>query len=404
MSMFKVLIVDDDVEWAETFQSNLLAVPLARITGRDYEGIEFTHVTNQADADNAVTDQRSNNGGPDSSLEEYDLVLLDLRYPLTLGGEPEEDEEADFQGMTWLPELRRLQPGATIVILTGFAQFRDLENVVSAIRDHNANDFIPKTAPFHDVVARIRLAWENARRMQQLLMLEEEFRALLRTRAARTYAEDVAALLGQAKTSLYRIAKRIESGDTSAIASAANAIRGEFSVLNKEFIDLTTLLNEGQERRHEIDLPTLVRQMLLLYQRMIDSVHAEAISPNGKQSIKVTTYEGDLKVALHEVISNALCSLEQSKTPAQERALSITVAADEGYAVIRVVDNGDGFSDEALTRVFERGYSSKGDHHLGLGLYIAKRMMHQIGGEISVRNRDEGGAEVELVVKNLGEL
>jgi signal transduction histidine kinase len=405
MQTLKVLIVDDDVKWAAKFQSNLLAVQRLSITGRDYDDIYFTCATNQADADKAVLNQAgANNGASGTAQVEYDLVFLDLRYPLEPDGEPEEDDDAEFQGMKWLPELRRLQPNATIIILTSHAEDRNMENVVSAIRDHDANDFIPKTAPFQDIVPRIRLAWENARRMRQLRMLEEEFRALLRTRAARTYAEDVATILGQTKRSLYRIAQRIESGDSSAIATAANDIRGEFNALNKEFTDLTNLLNEGQERRSEVDVTSLAQQMLLLYQRMIDSVHAESVLLEGPHDLRLVTYEGDLKVALHEVISNALSSLECSRTPAKERKLTLTVEKAEGGAVIRVRDNGDGFTNEAMARMFERGYTTRGGKHQGLGLYIAKRMMHQIGGEIFVQNRKEGGVDVELMVKNLGAL
>jgi signal transduction histidine kinase len=320
------------------------------------------------------------------------------------GDDPEDDEGGEFQGMKWLRELRRFLPNATIIIMTSHSEAGDPENVVAAVRDHDANDFILKTAPFEDIVPRISLAWENARRMRLLLMLEEEFRALLRTRAARTYAEDVAAILSQTRTSLYRIAQRIESGDPSAIATAANDIRSEFNSLNKEFMDLTNLLNEGQERRTELSVAATVRQMLLLYQRMIESVHAEAVPPEVEQDVRLVTYEGDFKVALHEAIANAVDSLEHSKTPAKERRLSVGVEKVEGGAVVRVRDNGDGFSNEAMDRMFEPGYTTKDEQHKGLGLYIARRMMHQIGGEIVARNREEGGAEVELMVKNLGAL
>jgi C4-dicarboxylate-specific signal transduction histidine kinase len=277
-----------------------------------------------------------------------------------------------------------------------------LRNVVAAIRDHNANDFIPKTAEFKHIITRIRLAWENARRMQQLVMLEEEFRALLRTRAARTYAEDVAALLRRFKASLHRVTEQLKSYDGAGIAAAADALKREFNSLNDEFMELTNLLSEGQERQRPIDVVGLVQQMILLYQRMLDSVHAEVLPSHGAQSVVLTTYEGDLKVALHEVITNAVYALEDSDTPAKERKLSITVNPIEQGAVIQVKDNGSGFSNEAMDHMFDRGYTTRNGQHQGLGLYIAKRMMSQIGGGIAVQNCVEGGAEVKLVVQNLG--
>src|SRR2546423_2455228 len=269
MKPFKVLIVDDNEDWAEALRENLETVSLADLAGKEYDRFEFTVVTNQADADQAV-----------AASSRYDLVLLDLWYPLTPGSPLSEDEQTEFQGMIWLPELRRLQPNATIVILTAYAEQSDLRNAVSAIRDQHANDFIPKTAPFDHIEARIRVAIENARRVQQIIRLEEEFHLLLRTRAARAYAEDVAALLNQTKAALFRVAQRIESGDPSAVAAAAQEIRNEFDYLTRRVVELTDLLTVGQDSQREVDVADLVQQMILLYGRMIDNVHAEAIKPD----------------------------------------------------------------------------------------------------------------------------
>jgi signal transduction histidine kinase len=390
MKPFKVLIVEDNENWAEALRDNLETISLAELAGEEYDRFEFTVVTNQADADQAV-----------AAPSEYDLVLLDLWYPLTPDSPLSEDEQTEFQGLTWLPKVRRLQPNATIVILTAHAEQSHLRNAVSAIRDQHANDFIPKTTPFDEVEARIRIAIENARHTQQMIRLEEELRQLLRTPAARTYAEDVAALLNQTKAALYRVAQRLESGDASAVAVAPQEIRSEFDYLTRRFVELTDLLTVGQDAQGEVDVADLVRQMALLHERMIDNVCAETIKPDAALSIKLTTIEGDLKAALTEIITNALDALERSKKPAKKRKFIFAVEAIEGDAVIRVIDNGDGFSDEAMARMYERGYTSKNGSHQGMGLYIAKRMMHHIGGEIWAGNRPEGGAEVRLMVRDL---
>lgn len=401
MKQFRVLMVEDNVGWATDFLDLLKKkFLLAELPGGPYEPLPvFTHVTNQADAEREVAKA-------EREVFSFDLILLDLVYPQSpaVGPVGEDDlfREQDFRGMKWLPELRRLQPDATIVILTSHPEHDNLHNVVAAIRDYDANDFIPKTADIYDIIPRIRLAWENARRLQQLTMLEEEFRTLLRTRAARTYAEDVAMLLRRFKTSLHLSTERLKSCDPSAIRATADALKSQFDALNAEFEELTNLLNEGKERRKPVDVAGLVRQMLLLYRRMLDNVHAEVSTPNGTHSVVLTTFEGDLKIALHEVITNALYALEFSDTPALQRKLSVTVDKFDDGAVIRVRDNGGGFSNEAINCMFDRGYTSKGESHQGLGLYITKRMMSQIGGGVTVQNKADGIAEVELIVKNLG--
>jgi len=398
MKTFRMLIVDDEDDelgWPMTFSKNIRTVPLTDLVGNGYGDLEIEQVTNQADADKAVA-----GSGPQG----YDLILLDLRYPLTSDGWSDNDEvsPASFQGMKWLPELRRLQPEAAIVIVTGFAEDEHLHNAVKAIRDHHANDFIPKTESFSNLVARIRVAWGNALLVQQLARFEEEFHNLVRTRSIRAYSEDVGGLLSQTKTSLFNIAKRIESGDPSELAAAADLIRSQFSRLRKEFDELTGVLNEGRDRLREVDVAALIRQMLMLYRRMIDSAQAAVVKPDEDQRVWVNTYEGDLKVALHELITNAIDSLKKSDTLPGDRLLEVSVQKVDENVIVRVSDNGDGFSGESLERLFDRGYTTNRDgKHQGLGLYIARRMMHHIGGDIKVANRKEGGAKVTLSFRDL---
>ncbi|MGE0127771.1 MAG: ATP-binding protein [Blastocatellales bacterium] len=398
MRAFRILIVDDEDDelgWPKTFSKNIRTVPLADLVGDEYGELVIEQATNQADADKTIAEN-----GPRS----YDLILLDLRYPLTPDGWPDDDEAspASFQGMEWLPKLRRLQPEAAIVIVTGFAEDEQLYNAVKAIRDHHANDFIPKTESFSNLVARIRVAWGNAMRVKQLARFEEEFHNLVRTRSIRAYSEDVGSLLTQAKTSLFNIAKRIESGDSSELAAAADMIRSQFSRLRKEFDELTSLLNEGRERLKEVDVAELIRQMLMLYRRMIESAQAR-VQLEGDQQVWVNTYEGDLKVSLHELITNAIDSLKTSDTLPDNRLLEISAQKVGENVVVRVTDNGDGFSGESLERLYERGYTTKREDgkHQGLGLYISRRMMRHIGGDIRAANRKEGGAKVTLTFKDL---
>ena len=391
MKPFRILIVDDEVDWAQDFKENLETERMSDLVNREFDHFEIQITTNQTDAENAVRNAGTIN---------YDLILLDLRYPLEPAGTIDDFDE-QFQGMKWLPELRRLQPHAAIVVLTSYAGERNLNLVVESIRDHQANEFIPKTAPFGEIFARMGVAWSKARHEEQIELFQEEFHSLLRTRAARCYAEDVGIILNDFKSSLDQLSKRLASNNKS----VANSIKMEFDRLQTKFTELTNLLNSGQEKRREIDAAALTRQMLGLYHKMIENAQAKLTGLDENQVARVTTYQGDLKVALHEVIANAINSLEGSRTPPMERELRISVEEADDHLTIRVVDNGDGFSAEALSRRFEQGFTTKkiadDDTHQGLGLYITRRMMQSIGGDVKVENLpDGGGAMVTLIVRN----
>ncbi len=64
--------------------------------------------------------------------------------------------------------------------------------------------------------------------------------------------------------------------------------------------------------------------------------------------------------------------------------------------VIEVRDDGPGFNAEMLAEVGKPYRSSKGRPGSGLGLFLVFNVMRKLGGQVTVGNRDEGGARVVL--------
>ncbi len=99
-----------------------------------------------------------------------------------------------------------------------------------------------------------------------------------------------------------------------------------------------------------------------------------------------------LERALGNILSNAV-----KYTDAGRVDLDVAIGPS-GALGFRVTDSGPGFSDEALVRLFE--YEGRpadaGKPGQGLGLHISKDMAGRLGGQMTVRNRESGGAEVTL--------
>jgi signal transduction histidine kinase len=394
---FELLVIDDDVAWTRTLCDNLRAVPLSDLAGSGFDDLGIEHVTNQEDADRIVLLP---------STPQFHLILLDLNYPKAPCGPLRLDPNQPLQGMVWLPELRRFQPNATIVILTAWAYEKELAHAVAAIRDYHANDFLPKTAPFKDILARLSLAIQNARQRQRLLILDKELWLFGATRAARVFEQDVTDLLTRQHDRMDRIAQRIESGDSSAIAAAPDTIRAEMRAGRKELDELTGMmdrrLNPGGRLRQTVDVAELTQDLLLLYDPRLEAVGAKPVGPEPRAKLEVNTFLGDLKMALHEVITNAIEAMASSRRPRGGRTLRIALTSLEGNAVIQVEDNGEGFSHEAITNLFKLGKTTRDSReHVGMGLYVARRAMIAIGGDIKVESRPEGGARVQLFIPNL---
>jgi two-component system, OmpR family, phosphate regulon sensor histidine kinase PhoR len=97
---------------------------------------------------------------------------------------------------------------------------------------------------------------------------------------------------------------------------------------------------------------------------------------------------------LHDILRN-LVENAINYTP-ESGTVTIAVDVHEGRYRLVVWDTGPGIPPEDLGRVFERFYrvdkSRARPGGTGLGLAIVRNLVHVLGGEIAVANRDAGGA------------
>ena len=90
---------------------------------------------------------------------------------------------------------------------------------------------------------------------------------------------------------------------------------------------------------------------------------------------------GTLKVALDEMVSNAY---EISRRP-----VTVSVGDHDACCLVRVIDQGEALSEEVREMAFEPFYTTR-TRHLGLGLAIAKRMVKNQGGTVSIGSGLDG--------------
>src|SRR5580658_3845048 len=345
MSEMKILLIEDEEWYARSLLAALLEYGAGNLSGGVFNMLAPPqHVTNQADASRAAS------GG------EFDLVILDLVYPATASANVERN-----LGIELLPELRRAQPRAAIVILTSHPGLESLAMVVQSIRDYQADDFVPKTADLkNEILPRLRVAWEHARSHRLTVMLKEEYRSLVRTRAARTYAEDVMALVGEVSTPLHRLASKIGQGDLAEAREAGERLQAEFEGLYQAIETLTKCLGEGKDHKTRVDVAEMLDQIKKLYEDLFKTSKARLrLSSSGPT--KITTYEGDLKVALFEVTQNAVDSLEKSATSPADREVRMELSPAETGVRVSITDNGGGFSDDAIENMYKPGFTTRED-------------------------------------------
>lgn len=101
-----------------------------------------------------------------------------------------------------------------------------------------------------------------------------------------------------------------------------------------------------------------------------------------------------LRQALDNVVANSV-----KFTPAGGE-VRVRVVDGDGPVEVSVLDTGPGVPEDDPRRIFDRFWRGDPDGAggTGLGLSIARRHVEALGGRVRARNREDGGAEVTLVL------
>ncbi|MDQ1813987.1 ATP-binding protein [Massilia sp. CCM 9210] len=102
-------------------------------------------------------------------------------------------------------------------------------------------------------------------------------------------------------------------------------------------------------------------------------------------------------VRIEQVFINLLRNALDAVDDAAVRDVSVTLAQQDGYAVVRIADSGPGMSDSVAAHLFEPFFTTKpSGKGLGLGLAISSSIVQAMNGRLEGSNRPGGGAQFEV--------
>jgi two-component system sensor histidine kinase ChvG len=111
--------------------------------------------------------------------------------------------------------------------------------------------------------------------------------------------------------------------------------------------------------------------------------------------------KGMLEVVLQNVLENAISFSPRGST------IVVTLTAGDETVELQIDDEGPGIDSAKIDHVFERYFSFRPDEpvdgdepveHSGLGLWIVRRNVEALGGQVSATNRIGGGLSVVIIL------
>ncbi len=230
-------------------------------------------------------------------------------------------------------------------------------------------------------------AYEDLRRTQEQLLQSEKMSAVGQL------ISGVAHELNNPLTAILGYAQLLEGAGLD--HQSADYVRKLFKQAQRTHRVVQNLLSFARQRKpqkQEVDLRKVLEESLTLreYDLKVNNVSLEREIPDDLPSVVADPHQ--LEQVFLNVINNALDAMVEGSGSG---VLKVRVFKKDAFVCVEFEDSGPGIKDPS--RIFDPFYTTKSvGKGTGLGLSICYGIVKEHGGEIVARNREEGGATIEV--------
>jgi len=305
------------------------------------------------------------------------LLIVDLKMP-------------DINGIEVIEQVRKIDPEAIIVVITGYATVCAAVEAMKA----GAYDFLPK--PFTPDELRLIInrgyeRWYLARESKQLRHEKEELERKFITLVSHQLKSPLAAVRQYLDTLVF-ISKQELSEEAAGFISRALVRTDEMLATIKDWLTLSKIergaMGDGTD---SVELVDVVKQVVESYSQQVESAGVDVRVDIPKSLPEIRGDKASIGVLVDNLLSNAIKYNRPGGT------VEIRAGHEEETVEIKVIDTGIGISKECLPRIFSEFYRVKNESTenisgSGLGLTICKAIVGYLGGSIKVESNDIGGS------------
>jgi len=230
-------------------------------------------------------------------------------------------------------------------------------------------------------------AYEDLRRTQEQLLQSEKMSAVGQL------ISGVAHELNNPLTAILGYAQLLEGAGLD--HRSADYVRKLFKQAQRTHRVVQNLLSFARQRKpqkQEVDLRKVLEESLTLreYDLKVNNVSLEREIPEELPSVVGDPHQ--LEQVFLNIVNNALDAMVEGSGSG---VLKVRVFQKDAFVCVEFDDSGPGIKDPG--RIFDPFYTTKSvGKGTGLGLSICYGIVKEHGGEIVARNREEGGASIEV--------
>ncbi|MFC4159903.1 sensor histidine kinase [Chitinimonas lacunae] len=183
----------------------------------------------------------------------------------------------------------------------------------------------------------------------------------------------------------FKLADKLGSADAEVLTRSTQTIVAQVGALKQMVDAFREYARQPATKLALLDLRGLIREVLVLYET------APLLLEDDGADLTIL---GDATL-LRQVVHNLLKNAQEAVGERADGRIRVRLERNSKSIRLAVEDNGPGFDDAILQRIFEP-YATTKKKGTGLGLAIVKKIVDEHHGQIAAFNMDTGGAAVRI--------
>src|SRR6478736_5351768 len=249
-------------------------------------------------------------------------------------------------------------------------------------------------------IEKVRLYEETCRAYEDLRKTQEQLLQSEKMSAVGQLIAGVAHELNNPLTAILGYAQLLESEGLNDRAS--DFVRKLFKQAQRTHRVVQNLLSFARQRtpqKQEVDIRKIVDETLALrdYDLKVNNIVLERETMVDASSVTADPHQ--LEQVFLNIINNAVDAILEGGKGGK---IKVRIHSADGQVRVEFLDSGVGIKD--ANRIFDPFYTTKSvGKGTGLGLSICYGIIKEHGGDIAARNRQEGGAIIEITLPSTGQ-
>ncbi len=284
----------------------------------------------------------------------------------------------------------------TTRLLLGRYLNRPLKRLVAGARAIGSGDLhhtieLPEHTELAVLADTLNQSTARLSHVQRELLENERLAAIGQTVAGLSHT--LKNVLNGLRAGQYVLDRAIEKGDEEKLRKGLRVTKSSVRRVERLIFDMLYYAKERVPRREPIDPNAVIREVIDELKDMAEGLGVELRAETDEGIGLVALDRTGVFRAIVDLVTNAIDACTESES-GDRVILRSRATPDE--VVLTVEDNGIGMSEEVLSNLYTRFFSTKAGGGTGLGLHVVKKMAEEHGGTIKVDSSPGKGSAFHI--------